>query len=986
MSAVIMTTMRSYAITFVGILISVTALTPAFAKGTKNDKDKVSVIWATPAAGTIFIAPVNISLTVEAFAKQSNHPIIEVEFFNGDTLIGSKATPATGITYQLNWLNVPPGTYSLTAAATNDKDDYDQTAPVTITVVKGSQVISGFSPATPITYANNITFSLSASGGASGNTVTFASSSQTVCSVTGSVATILLAGSCTLTANQVGNTYYNAAPQATTTVTINKANQTISSFSPATPITYANGASFALSATGGASGNAISFASTSPSVCSVTGNTATLQTAGTCILTADQVGNINYHPATQATATVTINKANQGIAGFNPASPKTYAANATFALTATGGASGNAVTFASTAPTVCVVSGSIVTVQSAGACTLTADQAGDGNHNAAPQAVAAVTITKATQSITGFSPASLITYSSSGTFTLSATGGASNNPLAFASTTPAVCSVNGNTATVMSAGTCTLTADQMGNVNFQPALQVMAIVTITKANQSITGFTPTSPITYAANATFVLIANGGASGNQVTFASGTPAVCTVTGNTATVLTAGTCTLTADQMGNTNYNAAPQATSTVTINKANQTIAGFNPASPVIYSANATFALTASSTSGNPVTFASGTPSVCTVTGNIATVQTAGTCTLTADQAGDGNHHAAMQATAAVTITKVTQTITGFNPASPVTLALGDTFTLSATGGASGNAVTFGSVSTAVCVTGGTNGATVTVVSAGTCMLTANQAGNDNHSAAPTVSASVVIAVQAAVAQLYFIHADHLGTPRAITRPSDNKVVWKWKNDDAFGNNDANENPLGQGAFEYNLRFPGQYRDKETGTHYNYYRDFDASTGRYIQSDPIGLAGGLSTYGYALGNPTSFIDPYGLDVQVCFYGGAAGGFGHVGFGPPGGATRGFYFANDESAFGGKGEIQLDKQSPSQFDGCKVISADEKQDKCMDNCRKDRTTTPGTYHLTKRNCTMYTRDCLAKCGLPTGPTTGPAPEQFFLKLPGSLVPKK
>ena len=111
--------------------------------------------------------------------------------------------------------------------------------------------------------------------------------------------------------------------------------------------------------------------------------------------------------------------------------------------------------------------------------------------------------------------------------------------------------------------------------------------------------------------------------------------------------------------------------------------------------------------------------------------------------------------------------------------------------------------------------------------------------------------------IFYVHADHLGTPRAITRPTDNKVVWSWENMEAFGNNLPNENPSALGTFTYNLRMPGQYFDQETGTHYNYYRDFDPNTGRYVQSDPIGLKGGINTYGYVKGNPLSQVDPNGL---------------------------------------------------------------------------------------------------------------------------------
>jgi RHS repeat-associated protein len=103
---------------------------------------------------------------------------------------------------------------------------------------------------------------------------------------------------------------------------------------------------------------------------------------------------------------------------------------------------------------------------------------------------------------------------------------------------------------------------------------------------------------------------------------------------------------------------------------------------------------------------------------------------------------------------------------------------------------------------------------------------------------------------FYIAPDHLGAPHQITDAT-GAVAWQWK-PDPFGNGD----PVG--AFAYKLRFPGQFFDQATRLHYNYFRDYDPRLGRYIESDPMGLAGGINTYAYARNAPTMNVDPSGLD--------------------------------------------------------------------------------------------------------------------------------
>ena len=107
----------------------------------------------------------------------------------------------------------------------------------------------------------------------------------------------------------------------------------------------------------------------------------------------------------------------------------------------------------------------------------------------------------------------------------------------------------------------------------------------------------------------------------------------------------------------------------------------------------------------------------------------------------------------------------------------------------------------------------------------------------------------------YVAADQLGAPHQIANSSRN-LVWRWDHD-PFGNGAPT------GTLIYNPRFLGQYFDKETGFDYNGRRDYDPTTGRYVESDPIGLKGGINTYGYAGNNPVDLSDARGLAPGVRF---------------------------------------------------------------------------------------------------------------------------
>jgi RHS repeat-associated protein len=124
-------------------------------------------------------------------------------------------------------------------------------------------------------------------------------------------------------------------------------------------------------------------------------------------------------------------------------------------------------------------------------------------------------------------------------------------------------------------------------------------------------------------------------------------------------------------------------------------------------------------------------------------------------------------------------------------------------------------------------------------------------------------------EIFNVYADHIDTPRVITKATDQSIVWSWITAEPFGATPPNSNPNNLGVFTFNQRFPGQVYDAETNLHQNWNREYQSLTGKYLTSDPIGLAGGsMSLYTYVSSNPLSRTDSKGLkDVP-----GAGGGGG------------------------------------------------------------------------------------------------------------------
>lgn len=601
------------------------------------------------------------------------------------------------------------GTTTITAYHSGSNTHIPVSATQDLTVIKGNQTIT-FDPL-PQKTLGDAAFPLTATA-SSGLTLSYTSSNEDVATISGNTVTLVGPGTTTIAASQPGNVNYNPAADVQQTLTV-KLPQAIT-FDALAAKTYGD-ESFTLTGTA-SSGLAVSYVSSNTSVATISGNTVTILSAGTTTIAASQAGNVTYDPAPDVQQVLTVNKKDQTIT-FDALTSKTFG-DGDFVLTATA-SSGFPVSFASSNTDVAAVSGNTITIVGAGTTVITVSQSGDANHNAAVDVQQTLTVNKKDQTIT-FDALTSKTFGNA-PFALTATA-SSGLAVSYVSSNTSVATVSGNTVTIVGAGTTTITASQSGDANHNTAADVQQILTVNKSDQTIT-FAALSAKTVS-DAPFALTGTA-SSGLAVNYVSSNTNVATISGNTITIVGAGTTTITASQPGDENYNAAADVSQTLTVNKHDQTIT-FNALADKRLD-DVPFALSATASSGLAVTYSSSNTNVATVSGSIVTVIAAGSTTITASQAGNASYNAATEISKTLTVRKLTQTIT-FPPIPYKTY--GDApFALTATA-SSGLPVTFeynnNNFEWAVA---SLSGNIVTVHESGWVYVTAKQEGNDTYEAA-----------------------------------------------------------------------------------------------------------------------------------------------------------------------------------------------------------------------------------------------------------------
>ncbi|WMN12979.1 FG-GAP-like repeat-containing protein [Marivirga salinae] len=496
------------------------------------------------------------------------------------------------------------------------------TGPTTWNFVAGllSQMIS-FDALGDQTYGD-ANFDLTATA-SSGLPVNYTSSDQSVATINGSEVTITGAGTTTITASQEGNSDYKSAPSVEQTFTVNKSSQTITF--DALPTKNYDVAAFNLTATA-SSGLSVNYTSSDQSVATINGSEVTIIGTGTTTITASQEGNSDYKSAPSVEQTFTVNKSSQTIT-FDALPTKNYG-DAAFNLTATA-SSDLLVEYTSSNLNVATINGSEVTIIGTGTTTITASHPGNANYKAASSVGQSLTVNKGSQTIT-FESLENRTYGDEA-FDLTATS-SSALELTFSSSDETVATIEGKTVTIIGAGTATITATQAGNQNYEQATAVEQILTVNKAAQSIT-FESLEAKTYG-DANFDLTATA-SSGLELTYSSSDETVATIDGNTVSIVGGGTASITANQSGNSNYEAASATEQILTVNKAAQSISITAIEDKLVDAAP--FEVVAIVNSGLDLTYSLTGPA--TISGNTITLDgSEGTVEVTVSQSGNTNYN------------------------------------------------------------------------------------------------------------------------------------------------------------------------------------------------------------------------------------------------------------------------------------------------------------------------------------------------------------
>jgi hypothetical protein len=388
-------------------------------------------------------------------------------------------------------------------------------------------------------------------------------------------------------------------------------------------------------------------------------------------LTYTPVTNVTAPKGTTTTLSVGVYPQPQTIT-FAPASPVNYG---TVPIQLNGTAtSGLAVTYTlgANSPATLNSSNNTLTVTGVGTIIVYANQNGAYNYARAPQVTGTIVVNQESQTITFPQPNSPLTYGAA-PFTVTATA-SSNLAVVFTLGAGSPATLSGSTITITGGGTIVINANQPGNKLYSAAPTASQSVIVTAAPQTITFPAPPSPVMYGAAP--ITLAATSSSGLTITYSLVTGSPATLSGSTVTVNGIGTVTVNAAQAGNSSYQAATTVQQSIVVNQASQTINFTAVPSPLTYPASPVM-LSATSSSGLPVTLTLSAGSPATLNGSTLTFNGVGTSIVTATQAGNADYLAAPTLSQSIVVNKATPTLTWAGSTIPYGTSLASTLNATA---------------------------------------------------------------------------------------------------------------------------------------------------------------------------------------------------------------------------------------------------------------------------------------------------------------------
>lgn len=703
------------------------------AKGIAIDATTGNISW-TPVANDLGANSVIVSVSDGTVSVNESFDIVVVEAiatvtlsnltqtYNGQSKSVTATTDPTGLMVDFTYdgtTSEPTLVGSYVVVATINDDSYAGTASGTLNIEKADQSIAFDAIADKI-YGDDA-FELSASAGGSGNSITYASSDESVAIISGTTVTIVGAGTTNITASQEGDENHNAATDVTQNLTVDKAaimviaddqSRKFNEENPTLTISYG---SFVGDDTEADLDELPTVSTVAESGSDV--GTYSVEISG---------GADDDYSFTGVSGTLTVNQASQMIT-FSKLKDMVIG-DEVFDLTATT-SSGLSVTYVSSDETVATISGSNVTIVGVGETSITASQAGNDNYEAAADVSQNLLVksTLGTEQAITFGELSSKTYGDVA-FELSATA-SSDLEVNYTSSDESVATISGSTVVIVGVGTTSITATQDGNTTFGAAEDVVQTLTVAKATLKASA-DDQAKIFGANNPELTISYSGFVNDEDASVLDEAPTVST---SSTTTSGAGAYSISVSGGSAINYDFE-YVSGTLIIQKADQFLTFDALDSRTI--GDVDFELTAMSSSGLEITYTSSDESVATISGNTISIVGVGTTTITASQSGNDNYETASAIDQTLTVLEdmnlQSQTIT-FEALTDQVYG-NDPFELNATS-SSGLAVSYTSSDERLVVVSGN---TVSILGAGNVMITALQAGDDTFAAATEISRQLVI--------------------------------------------------------------------------------------------------------------------------------------------------------------------------------------------------------------------------------------------------------